>query len=577
MDVCRRQLDLVVFFAALVLVLVCVGLGNATFWDDEAFVVFAAKNFLAHGVLSSWDGRNLYAPRNGVGFCGTFHVSIPPLDILLAALSVKLFGVSNAAARLPFALCAVASVPVMAEVFRLRIGGRRSLLAIYLTVICLSCAFLLPARNCRYYEASLLLACVTYYAYWRAFTERNGLMYVLFVAASVGLFYASYLLCAAFLLAVAIVHLVYYRREMARAQWVAFGICAVGIGLLTLPYVLRNHGLALVYDEYTPPWICVHTALLWLNLRDLNLWNVLPWMLMVGLWLLLKGSETPGSFAVNFGKAAFRVEHPEVPLESGEPAREAVIRQWTLLIFVYVVWISLLSPQLPGGQSIADIRYLIPILPWAAAASAYFIWRIYRVFPRLGIGVLVVLTATNLFSTVPEQLAGTFRDAAAVRLMLPAYISEITRPYPTCDSAVLDYLRGRMRQDEEIVTSPQYFMYTLMAYEGDTLRTCCMLDQTSMISDAVVRGLGAPLYDFRSTPTWIIVYNGQQGDEELVHYYSRWHKENGRLLRHKYRLVKTIRTKTQEMQRPELPWHSFGPPKDLSTPGDLVQIYHLES
>ena len=84
-----------VWAAGLILVtsgyLTLTGLDNTYFWDDEATVSIVAKNFLSTYQFTGWDGRNLYAYRNGTTLDRDLNVHEPPLDILVAALSFGAF------------------------------------------------------------------------------------------------------------------------------------------------------------------------------------------------------------------------------------------------------------------------------------------------------------------------------------------------------------------------------------------------------------------------------------------------------------------------------------------------------
>ena len=66
-----------------------VQLGNTYFWDDEAHVGIIAKNYLATGGLTGWDGRNLLAFRNGSLLDNHLRIINPPLEYVVTAASFR--------------------------------------------------------------------------------------------------------------------------------------------------------------------------------------------------------------------------------------------------------------------------------------------------------------------------------------------------------------------------------------------------------------------------------------------------------------------------------------------------------
>ena len=104
--------------AAMVLaaVLVFPQLGRRPFWDDEANTAIYARNLVRFGRITAWDGVNLsgYAAGGALGDDLGQELRVPTLPAYVAADSMELFGQTTFAGRLPFALCGVLSVGLIA-------------------------------------------------------------------------------------------------------------------------------------------------------------------------------------------------------------------------------------------------------------------------------------------------------------------------------------------------------------------------------------------------------------------------------------------------------------------------------
>ena len=104
-------------------VLACAHLGRSASWDDEAQTGIIARNFLHTGQLTGWDGRNLFAYRNGALLNDQLRVIQPPVDILVTAGAFAVLGVSAWAGRLPFALAGILTLVLFWRLVARRFGA----------------------------------------------------------------------------------------------------------------------------------------------------------------------------------------------------------------------------------------------------------------------------------------------------------------------------------------------------------------------------------------------------------------------------------------------------------------------
>lgn len=136
-------------------------------WQDEAETMNVAESVLLHGYPGPWDGGHVAtqqggrdAVRIGERLLWAWH---PWLQHYLAAAGLALLGHGTAAARLPFALVALLSVPLFLawRLRRDRLGTATVATAIY----ALAPTFILFSRQSRYYALLFLGGVLALWAY----------------------------------------------------------------------------------------------------------------------------------------------------------------------------------------------------------------------------------------------------------------------------------------------------------------------------------------------------------------------------------------------------------------------------
>ena len=168
------------------------GLTDKYLWQDEAATAVLAQRLLKFGKPLAYDGVNLVTidyfatedtdtigqrtrdPKAAVDYyvargdlkrdtTWTWH---PWGQFLVAAASLRLFGQTTLAARLPFALAGLATVLLFYRLVRKRCENSR-MAAIATLLLVGNTYWILHGRQCRYYSLSSLLLVVTMMAYLR--------------------------------------------------------------------------------------------------------------------------------------------------------------------------------------------------------------------------------------------------------------------------------------------------------------------------------------------------------------------------------------------------------------------------
>jgi hypothetical protein len=517
-------------------------LDTTYFWDDEAYVGIIARNFLATGRFTGWDGRNLLAFRNGTLLDAQLRVINPPLEDLMAASAFWAFGVSTWAGRFPFVIAGLVGLGVFAILLQQAWGKEGWLRAYAFGGLAWSPAFLLNIRQCRYYALALLFALAIYYAYQRCLHTQRWRDFMLLTATALLMFYSNYLLTLAFLLALGVVHVVFHRRAWAVNEC---GKVALTIGLfslMTVPYALYYR----IWDRPDIPtaevWYIRKLTLLWWNLREVNLIGYLPWTVVLGLAYILW---------------RYRKQRPDIVRTAWE---------WLTLGIGYVVFLALLSPQPAQVPTIADVRYLLPALPFLTGLLGVLLWGIHQHMPVVALTLFVASLTTNVLTLTPSN--------REFRWLLPAYLQEIHQDYPTSYREVIRFLNHNAQPDERIVAYPSYTNYPLMFYASDTLRFCCLLNSRTPLPRQQIEQLHAPLFIEQSRPDWFVSFGNWSATAQLLALFSHPPLGYEGPPQHvSYRPVAVLDVYWRDTHRPELPWHSFGPKVTFDQRTEAVYIF----
>jgi len=531
--------------------LVLVNLGHVAFWDDEAHVALFGRALLASHHNLAWDGRNLVPSQNGSWLDKDLLQIFPQLDNYVAAASFAVFGDSPWAGRLPFALCGIASLVVFWRLLLLEFPGFPTLQLYALACASLSAPLLLYFRNCRYYGLSVLLTMTILLLYRRFLQSRRMLDAVLIGLLAGVLSLNSVLNCACLVGALVLRHLLFHRRELSLRDWLKISVTLLIGAAFTIPYVLTC--IVPMFEpvrEYSksvhlPPNFPLREFLplmLWRNINGINEGNALPWSL--GLCLL----------AFIFWK------HPK-EAESAK-SRQMALELLTMVVG-FVLVLSTCSPQNAAASSLPDVRYLTPILPVIAALMGVVFWWIHQRSRIVAATLLLTYLCTNLLGTTPST--------PGLRYPLPEFCLEILNPYPTACSETCDYLRANSRQDDTLWFYPDWMGKPLMYYIGDRIKLRGILDQNTFLPKPAAERLEPDFFIENVFPNWVVSFGRHQEVNSTVAGFCR--TLPGTNTAYHYTRVKVIDVYWDQIQRPELAFHSFGPWHGFDKAAGSVYIF----
>jgi hypothetical protein len=383
-----RDRMLAALCAAIAAALVLTDLGDPALWQDEAQTALLAQSVLEFGVPLGFDGRNHASQELGKEYAGSgawlWHTW---LSFYLTAASFASFGQTTFAARLPFALCGVASAALCYGVARRWWRDRAAALAAGLTCA-LSVPFLILSRQCRYYSLAALCCLVGLDAYARLDEGRTRTRVALFLAA-LAAFHTHYIYAGTLMASLWLHALVFARRRVP-----ALAALSALLLLATSPWLVAFAGVRPGGDAYLASVIAVGKLLGYTRgYAGLVFENFLPpWLLLAPLVVL-----------------AWRLRRRLPPLAI-DPQTRTALSLLACYVGASLVLVSALSPLL-------YYRYLAPLAPALFLLQGLLfgrLWRASRVAAALAAALWLYGSQLDRWATeLREDMHGPVSGLAA--------------------------------------------------------------------------------------------------------------------------------------------------------------------
>lgn len=226
----RRHAGILILTAVAAL-LILPNLGGTYLWADEGDTAVLAANILVNGVPSSWDGVTFTESDVGMRLNSQMvQVVHPWVPYYLTAASIAVFGETSFAARFPFAVAGILTIPMVYALLR-RLGSDRRTAYVAIILLLLSVQFLLYSRQCRHYAVNMLLSTTMVYLALDL-DKRRGC--ALFGLAAVALFHTHPVPSLSVLAAIGFLTLVWRPFwRFRKGFWLTFPV----VMLFTLPWL----------------------------------------------------------------------------------------------------------------------------------------------------------------------------------------------------------------------------------------------------------------------------------------------------------------------------------------------------
>ncbi|HTN18119.1 MAG TPA: hypothetical protein VL092_10585 [Chitinophagaceae bacterium] len=531
---------LLVLLFVLHTVIACFRPAHTPMWDDEASVVWFAKNYNKYGSIVGYDGNNIFSYRNGQLINEQLEYNNPPLDIYYTAFILRHFGDSDVVLRLSFIVWGIAALFLFLCCLRL-IEGKDKVWFLYSAVLLLlSVNYLMIETNTRYYAFNFFFAALSLWATLKMAEEPLGLyrktgILVLQLIALYFLFLSHYLAAVCWWI---MCFYIMYRKDLVdigfrkRFTWVTL-VLNLTLAAVFVYYLLAHQSLNrpdMISADSLPVKYAKLTEWLIMDLHNINL--VPLWTIPVFLYLFF------------FRKRLLSPEFRMIAASS----------------LVFLLAMLLLNPQSTSESLSFDIRYLYVIIPLLSFWIGYLLKLLHEQVkngPVLAIFSLLIFVNTSLFSAIPSS--------GGPRILLPNLIKEKLHPYPTAYAAALDYIKTHFKGRKKILTLPGYHNTVFLRYVPDKIEITNTLDTSSPLSRRLTDSLDMPcLWTGACKPEYVF----QFGTTETLEDYP--------IKAGDFAFVDTIMIYAQglDLTRPELYWHSFGPKKVTDPRTEALYIYH---
>ncbi|MGE5856026.1 MAG: ArnT family glycosyltransferase [Syntrophaceae bacterium] len=524
--------DAILCVAALAcaLILGAWGLTNHAFWDDEAGTALFARNLLATGELTAWDGVNLVGYRQGMQLDENLqNPYAAPLQYYIAAAGFTLFGETTFGGRILFLIAGILTLPALMIWARRHFDGR---VPVWLPalVVALAPAWLLFIRQCRYFAPAMLFTLCLLAAWsWTGATRRSRLTVLATGALSTAaLWYASYLNAAAALAMLPVFLL--DGRYRTRQKGVFLGV-VLAVSLVCGIHIYFAKGPTA--DQFAPTSFITGidrvAALFAQHMAGLGTFEFFPVLLAVVLMVPFAGQR--------FGRL-----------------RRFARQGWVVFLAMVaaILATALFSPQPVRGAASADMRYVAPLIVVGAAVTSVclvILWELSRPMACLAVLLVVMTNALTLSWVAVPQIP--------LRSTLLSYIAEGAEDYRTGTEAFVEVVAA-LPGGSRVLIFPDYMTYGPMFYVPGQ-RYCWQLTERKTLQPGLRETLPDYLFVERARPDFILT--GPVAPESLIARFE------GKFGKGSYRLRGYLPGDWRDFTRPEIPLHSFGAPPPR--PGQL--------
>ena len=457
-------------------------LGSRYLWQDEAATAVMAERMLRHGKPLAYDGRNLITMDTYDAKLADKLASMPPREVVqllvergdfkadttwigqpwgqfvATALSLAALGKNTLAARLPFALCGIATVVLLFHLVWQRF--RDWPMALVTVLLLLTNVFwLLHVRQCRYYALSTFFLLLTFVAYLRWADARRFGAWAL-VASAWCLFQSDY---GAFwpTAGVLFAHAMYSGARPRLNALLTFALLALSVAPWVYYYELTS--------RFKPRYTSIESNIL-SSLFNFNHFQF-PILALVLLAILL-----------------FRKSPHLGGAEGRRVAGLAILVSLALLI-----WVPLVSPY-------PFYRYLMPATPLTALALAYVILgtidlmfagraandlRVVAALPLAALFALPPLVALPVSLLIPVQDRAIPEFGTVMRAEFGALYMDLLDEGPDPNRDVIKRLAPKLKPGDEVLVN--YEDVPFMFYTDATVRGGMCAFRTEASDDGHLR------------------------------------------------------------------------------------------
>jgi hypothetical protein len=516
-------------------------LNHTTMWDDEASVVWFAKNYNKYHQIVGYDGSNIFSYRNGQLINDQLVYNNPPLDIYYTSYIIKYIGDDDFTVRMAFLVLGWIALIFYLLGFKILLKKDPKWFVYSSVLLLLSVNYLLIEANSRYYSLNFLFGAISLWATLKIthfpMRRMGGKVFFLIVqlTAIYFLFLSHYLAGLCWWLMCFFILLQHKQVKISlkdKFTWIAF-VLNTALLIITAKYFIAHQALNRPDMLNEDSLFVKYFKLLGWLLNDLNRANIIPlWSVLLFIFLAV------------FKRKALNPE----------------FRKMALFSLVFIGASYLLNPQSTSRSTCFDLRYIYPIIPILYMWVGYLFKLLHENFNKGKYWALVLV-----FIYINSTILCYIPESTPPRLLLPNFIKERIQPYPTAYSASIDYINKNFTSRKKILTIPGFHNTVFLRYVPDKIEITNTLDEQTPLSKSKIDSLGMGcLFIGRCKPEYIFLF-GNYGDLNAYPYSPK-----------DYKYIDTIPVFASgiDITRPELFWHSFGPKTDINLQKDALYILH---
>ena len=234
---------------------------------------------------------------------------------------------------------------------------------------------------------------------------------------------------------------------------------------------------------------------------------------------------------------------------------DQLLTRMLVALLAYAGFVSLVSPQTLSNTTVADIRYLVPLIPLGIALETLVIIRLTKGFRVLWLAVALLAFETNVIN------GGPFLSSGA-RSTIAEFFRELVSPPPEPYSLAADWVAQNVKLGQSVVVLPDYMVYPLMFKAPHAVYGW----QFKNVDKPSFQDLGEIHFEGRVPPDFFIVFGPIVSD--FLKASSQW-KEAG----WRYEHFATINSYWKDLYRPELFWRTFSPVLQFDPNWEAIQIF----
>jgi len=498
-------------------------LGSHALWDDEAVDGLMGEAVIQTGDTGAMVGHNIMAYRNGFLLNNHRVEGQPPFVAFAAAYSMRLFGRTAWAARLPVTTFAFLGFLLLLWWIWKASPSPIFVVTLIIGILC-NVSLFLYSRQCHYYGIAIFCFIAIPFLYFN--WGGRKLMLLLMGVCSAILLANNYSFFLAFYACLFADYMIWQRKVRT------FSLS--DLALIVLPPFLI--GLALIAwwnpfhtqigHRFAPDSLVQRITLFFWHWRDLNRCEML-----VGLLLII------------------------APLVAFI-CRDTWLKRSLFAMCIYVIGMTILSIQPISETSVSDVRYFSALIPLFIFIEALTIRNLTTRASWLAIPLAVVAFGTNLLNGGPFLPWGT-------RSSIMSFADELIQPAQDPYQSAAEWIRYNIPKDASIWVVPDNMVYPLMFHAPDAVYAW----QLNPEQKEAHQFKDLPPIHFKGVtpPDFIVVFGPQV--LQIRNLIQQWSHQG-----ENYQQVCTINTFWKDLYRPELFWRTFKPITsfDINTEGVYI-------